>query len=65
MFQTNEHAPQPGTKQQEGRASETQGVKAHQQEYEELAKGSSTLAIIGAAMRTHTRAMTIRICHHI
>ena len=45
--------------------SETQGVKAHQQEYEELAKGSSALAVVGAAMGAHTRAMTIRVCHHI
>lgn len=63
--QTRKHAPQPNTKQQEEPASETQGVKAHQQEYEELAKGSSALAIVGAAVRAHTRAMTIRVCHHI
>ena len=64
-FHTRKHAPQPNTKQQEEPISETQSVQAHQQEYKELAKGSSALAVVGATMRAHTRAMTIRVSHHI
>ena len=36
--------------------------EAYQQEDEELAQGTSTLAIAVGAMGTHTSAMTIRVC---
>lgn len=37
----------------------------YQQEDEELAQGTSALAVVGATMRAQTSSMTIRVSHNI